>query len=68
MARKRLDPESPEVIEAILDRIRAMTREEWIRELSWRPEGAVETYRTRQHSDVEASDTPEVPPKERARP
>jgi hypothetical protein len=40
--------EGPEILEAVLKRIRQMTREEWIRELAWRPEGVEETWRTQQ--------------------
>lgn len=43
----------------ILDRIRAMTRDDWLRELAWRPEGAEETYRTRE-VDEDVTETPVV--------
>jgi hypothetical protein len=45
MARKYPDPEAPEVLEAVLERMRRMTREDWIKELAWRPEGVEETWR-----------------------
>jgi hypothetical protein len=51
MPRKYRDPRDPELLEAILERIRAMTREEWIRELNWRPEGATETFRTARRTE-----------------
>jgi hypothetical protein len=50
MPRKNRDPEAPEVLEAVLARIRAMTREEWLKELAWRPEGATETWRTQRRT------------------
>ena len=46
MARKYRDPEAPEVLEAVLQEIRSMTREEWQAELAWQPEGVRETWRT----------------------
>jgi hypothetical protein len=45
MTRKHLKPKSRELQEAILDRIRSMTREELIEAMAYRPEGAVETWR-----------------------
>jgi hypothetical protein len=46
MARKYRDPEAPEVLEAVLERMRKMTREEWIKQLTPRPAAAEETGRT----------------------
>lgn len=43
--RRFKDPEAPEVLEAILERIRSMTREELIEALYWKPENAEETWR-----------------------
>jgi hypothetical protein len=45
MTRKYRDPETPEALEAVLRRIQNMTREEWLNELSWRPDGVEETWR-----------------------
>ncbi len=60
MARRYPDPEAPEVLEAVLQRIRGMTRDEWLQELAWRPEGVEETWRMQRVSDRERSD-PERP-------
>lgn len=45
MTRRYRDPEAPEVLEAVLERIRRMTRDEWLQELAWHPEGVEETWR-----------------------
>jgi CubicO group peptidase (beta-lactamase class C family) len=45
MPKRYRDPEAPEVLETVLDRIRGMTREEWVQELAWRPQGVEETWR-----------------------
>lgn len=47
------DPEAPEVLDAIHDRMRKMTREEWIAELAYKPEGVPETFRTARAQKVE---------------
>ncbi|HET6387478.1 MAG TPA: hypothetical protein VFJ58_29160 [Armatimonadota bacterium] len=39
MSRRSKDPDDPEVIEGILERIHNRTREEWIEWIKWRPEG-----------------------------
>jgi hypothetical protein len=46
MTRKCSDPEAPEVLEAVIERMRRMTRDEWVQELVWHPKGAAETWRT----------------------
>jgi hypothetical protein len=51
MTRKYGDPEAPEVLEAVIERIRRMTRDEWVQELAWHPEGAQETWRMRPTTD-----------------
>ena len=61
MARKYRDPEAPEVLEEVLARMRAMTREEWIRELNWRPEGVPETRRTAQVAEEEPAESASDP-------
>jgi hypothetical protein len=33
-------------LEKVLERIRSMTKEEWLEVLSWTPSGATETWRT----------------------
>ena len=53
MARRNRDPEAPEVLEAVLQRIRGMTRDEWLQELAWRPEGVEETWRMQRVPDPE---------------
>jgi hypothetical protein len=48
MKRKNKDPNSPEAIEAVVRRMRGMSREEWqelVTELSVPPEGVEETWR-----------------------
>ena len=52
MPRKRWDPRDPEVLVAILERIHNMTREEWLKELAWRPEGVEETWRMQKVQDT----------------
>jgi hypothetical protein len=47
MTRKYDDPEAPEVLEAVIEHLRRMTRDEWVRELAWRPDGVQETWRMR---------------------
>lgn len=47
MRKKRLEPNSPEAVEAILQRIRSMTKEEWqywIDKLSRAPEGVYDPW------------------------
>jgi hypothetical protein len=47
MRKTRLEPNSPEAIEAILQRIRSMTKEEWeywIDKLSRAPEGVYDPW------------------------
>lgn len=51
MARKYSDPEAPEVLQAVLEHIHGMTREEWQAELAWRPPGARPTWRTKHTQD-----------------
>jgi hypothetical protein len=57
MTRKYRDPETPEALEAVLRRIQNMTREEWLSELSWRPDGVEETWRMQR---VQGSDLPGI--------
>src|SRR5947207_3132864 len=40
-----LDPASPEFIEAMVQHVRSLTREQLQASLDWRPEGATETWR-----------------------
>ena len=64
MNRKNRDPNSPEAIQAVLQRIRRMTKEDWedlVAELSRPPEGVEETWRNRDLSQSNGS----VPPCDR---
>ncbi len=67
MARTERDPDAPGVLEAVLERIRRMTREEWIDELAWHPQGVEETWRTQHLPVVEPPGTPATPPAETPR-
>jgi hypothetical protein len=53
VTRRYRDPEAPEVLEAVLERIRRMTRDEWLQELAWHPEGVEETWRMQRVPDRE---------------
>jgi CubicO group peptidase (beta-lactamase class C family) len=53
MTKRYRDPEAPEVLEAVLERIRGMTHEEWVQELAWRPQGVEETWRMQSLPDAE---------------
>ena len=57
MSRKYRDPEAPEVLEAVLERMRRMTREEWIEELAWCPEGVEETWRMQRRPETERAES-----------
>ncbi len=56
MSRARRDPNSPEVADDVLQRIRSMTREEWLREVSWYPEGVEETWRMQGSDSMQGGD------------
>jgi hypothetical protein len=56
MARKYPDPEAPEVLAAVLQRIRAMTRDEWLQALAWSPEGVEATWRMQRGPDQKRSE------------
>jgi hypothetical protein len=66
MARKYRDPEAPEVLEAVLQEIRGMTREEWQEELAWRPEGVRETWRTQRTQGSTFPHRPGIAPRKGA--
>ena len=66
MARKHCDPEAPEVLESILQRMREMTREEWLQELAWCPEKAEETRRTQHRPELDVAELVETPSRETA--
>jgi CubicO group peptidase (beta-lactamase class C family) len=62
--RTRWDPTSPEFVEELIQRVRGKTREELLKELAWRPEGAEETWRLqRDGSEAAPLDRPQRDPR-----
>jgi hypothetical protein len=45
MSRRQRDPRDRAVAEGVLEHIRRMSQDDWLREVAWRPEGVEETWR-----------------------
>ncbi len=67
MKRKRWNPADPEIVEAMVRRVRTMPREEILERLAWRPEGAEETWMLSRNGAA-AGGVPGDAPPERAQP
>lgn len=68
MKKRALDPNSPEVIDAVIEALKRMTSEELIAFLKWRPPGVEETDMTGQlGADFVPRQQNQTPLKPRAR-